>query len=388
VRDGNEKLEATRDASGGTIYASEKHMFEIDSKALARTTTSRTGAPLVCRSAIAALALGAVTACVTVDHNTAASLGTAGMQATQALSAQASGAAQTLGDLSQWWGVRDTLVCVRVHKSDATKAPTADPRETCIKNAKSPQPDPSVEKLITVLNKGKQATDTLNQAYAAFVDLAHYNAGQQVTAALNTSFTDINAFLKAASALPGAAALAPISSTVEKAAAGVVGFIADNKQNAQILAANKDLQSANDALYSGLGAESKAMTSILVTLQQERQALYQSGFDAGLIDPTDILTPVFGEAYPGLRLQKAAPENQDVVKAAAQNVITLQDKQIDAAISSSYATSLSTLHALSVQHQKLANNESLNIDQIQTEVSNLKADISQINSSTTTSIKK
>jgi hypothetical protein len=318
------------------------------------------------------------------------------MQATQALSTQAGGAVQTLGDLSQWWGVRDTLVCANVHKPDAkkipiadpTKTPIADPREICIKNAESPQQDPNVDQLIKVLGKGKQATDTLNQAYAAFVDLAHYNAGQQATAALNTSFTDINAFLKAASVLPGAAALAPISTTVEKATAGVVGFIADNRENAQILAANKDLQSASDALYAGLEAEKNAMTSILVTLQTERQSLYDSGFEAGLIDPTDILTPVFDQAYPGLRLQKPIEANRDVVQAAAIYVRAQQDKQVDAAIAASYTSSLSTLHALSAQHQKLADKQSLNIEQIQTEVSNLKSDISQIRGSSTSSAKK
>lgn len=356
-------------------------MLKTMSTAVARTTLDRrAGTILALRSAAAAALLGTVTACVTVDHNTAASLGTAGMQVTQALSTQATGAVQTLGNLNQWWGVHDTLVCVNVSKADAKKA--------CIAGAASPSQDPSVKLLIDVLNKSKQATDTLNQAYSAFVDLAHYNAGQEATAALKTSFTDINSFLSAASALPGAVAVAPISATIEKATAGVVGLIADNKQNAQILAANKDLQSANDALYDGLSAESKAMTSILMTLQQERQALYQSGFDAGLINPTDILTPVFAEAYPGLRLQTPTVEDRDVVKAAAQNVLTLQDKQTNAAISSSYAASLSTLHALSAQHQKLANSQSLNIGQIQTEVSNLKADISQMSSSATSSTKK
>jgi hypothetical protein len=336
---------------------------------------------LVLRSMVASVVVCMATACVTVDHNTAASLGTAGMQATQALSTQAAGAAATLGDLSQWWGVRDTLVCVNLR--------TPELRQTCITGAASPSVDPNVQRLIVVLNKSKQATDTLNQAYSAFVDLAHYNSGQEATAALNSSFTDINSFLKAASELtPAGVALAPISTTVEKATAGVVAIIADNKQNAQILLANKDLQSANDALYQGLSAESKAMTSILLTLQQERQALYQSGFEAGLIDPTDILTPVFGEAYPGLRLQKPSEANRGVVTAAAQNVLSQQDKQTNAAISSSYASSLSTLHALSTQHQKLADGQSLNIGQIQTEVSNLKSDISQMNSSTPSSTKK
>ena len=312
-----------------------------------------------------------------MDHNTAASLGTAGVQATQTLSTQASDAVQTLGELSQWWGVHDILLCVNVGNAEARKA--------CIDGAASPSPNPSVKQLMDVLTKSKLASDTLNQAYSAFVDLAHYNAGQQATAALQTSFTDINSFLSAASALPGAVALAPISTTVEKATAGVVALIADNKQDAQILAANKDLQSANDALYKGLSAEGKAMTSILITLQAERQALYRSGFDAGLIDPTDILTPAFGEAYPGLRLQKPPAESRDVVKAAAQTVLTLRDQQTNAAIASSYTASLATLHALSTQHQKLADKQSLNLGQIQTEVSNLKADISQMSSSTASS---
>jgi hypothetical protein len=379
-------------------------MFEIVLTALTRTATGRTGALLALRNVAAAAFLSTLTACVTLDHNTAASLGTAGMQATQVLSTQSSGAIEALGDLSLWWGVHDTLVCVNVSADEpkedrdskelkevkqAKKAKAdKEAKQACVANLAPPHQDPNVEKLVNVLNKGKQAIETLNQAYAAFVDLAHYNAGEEAAKALNTSFTDINGFLTAASTLPGAVALAPISTTVEKAVAGVVGFVADNKQNAQILAANKDLQTANDALYSGLSAESKAMTSILVTLQAERQALYSSGFDAGLIDPTDILTPIFDQAYPGLRLQKPIEANRDVVQAAAKNVRAQQDKQVDAAIASSYASSLSTLHALSAQHQKLAEKKALNIGQIQTEVSNLKSDIAQIGSSTTSSTKK
>jgi len=153
--------------------------------AMARSTMSRRGTQLALRSAAAAVLASTITACVTVDHNTAASLGTAGMQATQALSTQASGAVQTLGDLSQWWGVHDTLVCVNASATDPDADERKKARETCIHKAASPQEDPSVNQLIAVLNKSKQATDTLNQAYSAFVDLAHYNAGQQATAALN-----------------------------------------------------------------------------------------------------------------------------------------------------------------------------------------------------------
>jgi hypothetical protein len=313
-----------------------------------------------------------ISGCVTVDHNTAAALGTAGVQATQVLSTQAAGAIGTLGQLNQWWGVHDTLVCV--------STPTTDTQRACLAGV-HPTPQPSTTQIVDVLNKSKQAIDTLNQAYSAFVDLAHYNAGQQATATLQSSFTDINSFLSAVSALPGAAALAPISTTVEKAAAGIIGLAADSKQNAEILAANKDLQNANDALYGGLSSESKALTSILQTLQSEREALYNSGCDAGLIDPTDILTPIFVQAYPGLRLQKPPEKDRDVVKAAAKFVIAFQDQQINAAISSTYVASLSTLHALSAQHEKLAAKQSLNLGEVQTEVSNLKADIAQISNS-------
>jgi hypothetical protein len=127
------------------------------------------------------------------------------------------------------------------------------------------------------------------------------------------------------------------------------------------------------------------MVNILQTLQRERQALYQSGFDAGIIDPTDVLTPVFSEAYSGVRLQKPDPANRIVVEAAAQKVLTFQLQQKRAGIAASYAAALSTLHALSSQHQKFADQHSLNIGQIQTEVSNLKADIAQLSDSATSS---
>jgi len=316
-----------------------------------------------------------LSSCTTVDRNAAATLGTAGENATQALSSQAAQASETLGDLNQWWGIHDELVCIN--------APNADARVACIKGASAPAPDPSVTQIIDLLAKHKQAIDTLNQAYAAFVDLAHYNAGQAATAALNTAFANVNSFTGAVSALPGATAIAPISTTVEKATAGALSIIADNEENAQILAANTDLETANDALYKGLQTESTAMTSLLVTLQAEREALYQSGFDAEIISPTDVLTPVFSEAYPGIHLQAAPAANRDVIAAAAKNVISIENQITNTAVSKSYTDALATLQAVSAQHKKLAAAQPLNLDQIEGDISSLQTNMAQVSSAST-----
>lgn len=307
-------------------------------------------------------------ACVTVDHNAAASLGTAGMQATQILSSQASGAIQTLGELNQWWAVHDTLVCLSAK---------ADLQQGCADGAAKERPDPSRQKLIGVLNKRKQAIDTLNQAYSAFVDLAHYNAGQEATSALNTTFTDINGFLSAVTAISGGTVPA-ISSTVGKVTAGVVGLVADNRQNAQILAANKDLATANEALSKGLGEEVKVMSNILKDLETEREALYKAGFDAGLINPVDVLTPVFAQAYPGVQLQSPPRANLNVVKTSASIVISLQNQHTRATIDSSYRKALLTLTELKAQHDKLDNKRTVDIGAIEREISNLKTDVAQM----------
>lgn len=321
-------------------------------------------------------------ACATVDHSAAASLGTAGVQATQVLSAEAGSAVQTLGDLNKWWHVEGTLVCINVRPKL---------RQGCIDNVAQQAEDPSVPELaqiMDVLNKQKQAIDTLNKAYAAFVNLAQYNAGQEATAALKTSFADINSFLSAVSALPGATAAAPISSTLEKLTAGVVGLIADSRQNAQIRAANKDLGIANEALYEGLSGETTAMISILSQMKIESAALYQSAYGVGLISPMDVLTPVFAGAYPGIRLQPPSAASQDVVRAAAQIVVSLQQQQTSAAVAASHRAALATLQALQAQHAKLQSKQGINIAEIQAEVSNLKADVAQMTSTSAASTNK
>lgn len=329
------------------------------------------------------LALPAIlgTACATVDHNEAASLGSAGVQATQVLSAEADGVVQTLGDLNKWWAVEETLVC--------TSTKTPDLRKTCIGNVQPVDPSaPQLAQIIDVLNKQKQAIDTLNQAYAAFVDLAQYNSGQEATAALSTSFSSIDTFLSAVSALPGATPVPAISTTLKKITGGVVGFVADSRQNAQILAADKALGIANQALYTGLNAETTTMSSLLSELHTERETLYERAFDAGLISPMAVLTPVFSEAYPGIQLQPAPAANQDVVSAAAKIVVSLQNQQASAAVVSSHKAAIATLQALQAQHGKLQSKQGIDLADIKTEVSNLKADVAQMTTTPASSANK
>ena len=335
------------------------------------------------RTAVLASAALAVTACATVDHNAAAGLGTAGVEATQVLSTETGGAIHTLDDLNKLWAIEGTLVCINARTPDLRKICTED-------IAKHPE-DPSARQLtqiIKVLNQQKHAIDTLNQAYAAFVDLVQYNAGQEATAALSTSFSDINSFLSAVSALPGVTPIPAISSTLEKVTGGIVGLIADNRQNEEILAANRDLGIANQALYEGLNAETGPMSSLLLELNSERDKLYERAFDVGIISPIAVLTPVFSDAYPGIQLQAPPAANQDVVKAAAKVVVSLKDRQASTAVISSNEAAIATLQTLQIQHGKLQTKQGINLAEIRTEVNNLRADVAQMGTTSASSTSK
>ena len=313
-------------------------------------------------------------ACATTDHSAALSLGNAGVAATQALSDQTSSMGQTVGELSPWWGVRDALACTVVAEGL---------RAACLAGATA-APDPAIAApmaaITDVIAKRKVALDTLSQAYVGFIDLAKYNAGQEATAALATSFKDISAFTGAASALvPGGAAIPAISTTIQNVAGGVVALAADSQQNRQILAASRDLHTANDAMVKGLTLERDATASLLVTLQGERAALGASALAAGLISPTDVLTPVINQAYPGVRVTAAPSANGAVVMAAAQNAMKAQGAVAMASAAKSYDDALQALRALSAQHQKLEIGQPLDLGRIEAEIASLQADIDQLN---------
>ena len=308
--------------------------------------------------------------CASADHSAALALGTAGVTATQALTDQTTSARQSLNQLTPLWGVREALVCTNVK---------AELRPGCLKGATAsadPAVAPKLAQISDVLAKRKQALSSLNQAYAAYVDLAKYNAGQEAASALATSFTKVNSFLGAASALaPGGAAIAPISTSVENVAGGVVALAADSQQNRQLLAASKDLHVANDAMVKGLTVERDATASLLVVLQGERAALGTAALKAGLLTPMDVLTPILTQAYPDAHIATPPDGNADVIMAAANNALASQRQSAVVSAPKSYDDALAALTALSAQHQKFETNQHLDLAQVEAEIANLQADI-------------
>jgi hypothetical protein len=311
--------------------------------------------------------------CAATDHSAAVALGNAGIAATQNLSDQTTSMSASVSQLAPLWGVHDVLICANVK---------VELRDVCLKGAVS-KPDPALAKQLAVINdvlaKHKAALGTLNQAYAAFVDLAKYNAGQEASASLASSFKDVNAFLAAASALsPGGGAAPVIGSKFEEAAGGVVGLMADSRQNHQILLASKDLHAATDSMTAGLALERNAVADLLTNLQSERANLAKSILDAGLVSPTEVLTPVINQAFPNATVLAPSEANNALVMAAARNVVASQGQAAVASAAKSYDDALAALRALSAQHQRLEMEEKLDLAQVEAEIANLKADAAQM----------
>ena len=314
--------------------------------------------------------------CTEVDRSSAVSLATAGESATSTLSSQASTAVQMLGSLDKWWAIDADLSCIE-------KDAAAD-RKSCLVGAgKSPgdiAAAKKVKQIVDLIKKRKQAVDALNQAYTAFADLAQYNPGQQATAALGTAYTKMNTFLSAASTLTGTP-IAPLGSMAENAGAVALSVVADAREDKLILDANASLQKANDALYAGLNAESSTMTSLFTVLEIERATIYSRAFDAGLIAPMDVINPVYASAYPGVKLQ-ANPARQDVLAATAHDIIEINAQADSSTLASTYADSLNALHALSAQHVALSKGKPIDLNVLESEISNIQANVAQITKAT------
>lgn len=321
-------------------------------------------------------------ACSTVDRDTAQTLGTAGERALSTLSSQTATSEATLDVLDEWWTVHDALVCVNARAGAV--------RTACLKNAAGssaqihpPELDQDRLRLADVMMKRKQAVDQLASAYSAFVDLAKYDAAGEAARALGTSFEGINALSKAAASIaPQGATFPLITSTFEKAAAGIVALSADERQSQLLLAASRDLHRAVDVLIGPLTAErdKAASQSLLAELEAERGALYLSGIDAGFIDPTDIVGQIFSHEFPGLKLATPPPANQTAIKAAAVAAVKAHIQAQQEAIVQSYDAALSALQALSNQHRAFETEGSIDVAAIEAEVARLQAAIASVTS--------
>ena len=324
------------------------------------------------------LAVGAaalfLAGCAGTTRDDAKQLAGAGVTATQALTAQDTSAQKTLDVLGKWWAVHDSLVCIN---------PKPGLREDCIKSVDSEAVVKYHDSLIAsrrtlsdVMRKRAEATKQLNDAYAALADLANYDAGQETATALKSTFASINELSAAASSLaPGAAALPAITSTFTTVTTGVLVFAADERQSALMLSASNDLHTALGALTAALKVErdKAASESLLSELAKERGALYESAIDAGLISPTEVLTPVFQAGYPDLKLANPPPEYAAIVKAAALHAARAQAADDQYQVVRSYDAALATLDELSKQHEALAKKQPLDFAAIEAEIKHLYA---------------
>jgi hypothetical protein len=325
------------------------------------------------------LAAVLIAACSTVNRDNAKALGMAGQMAAQALGDQATAARDAIDVLPQWWAVRDALVCANVSMG----------HDGCLKDIEKNRATSAAaaltdaqRQLSEVMTRRAQAIAELRDAYGAFVNLANYDAGEETGTAIKKLFSGVNDASKAASALlPQAAALPEITATFTTVAAGVAAFGADQRQGEAMLKASRDLHTACDALGKVLLAErdKAAAESLLVVIQTERMALYQSGVDAGLLPPIDSLSPIFASVAPGVRLAVPPEQNADVVRAAAKYAAAAQAARQQAEIVRTYDAAIATLGAVSREHAKLEGKASLDASDVIAEAKHLQSIIASLN---------
>lgn len=316
----------------------------------------------ISRYACAALFAVLLGACSGIDRDSAKALGGAGQKATQAMADQTALAARTTGALSEWWAVRDTLICINVR---------ADLRAGCLNNAAKASSDPDVrlaaaqKQVVEIMSKRSDAAVALRNAYQAFANLATYDAGAETEAALKSAFGAVNDLTKAAAVLsPGLAALSPISSTFTTVVSSAGAIVASERQRYLLLVASRDLHRAIDAMIAALTVEwdQAVVTGLLGGLVNERVAVYTGLVHSGVITPAEALTPLLAEIAPGA---KASPQaNSDVVRAAAVASIQQRARQEEAAVKSTYEATLAAFRALSAEHRRLENDKSVDVSSI------------------------
>jgi hypothetical protein len=296
-------------------------------------------------------------------------LGTAGQTATQTLVDQTEASRKTLNALPEWWGVHDALVCANIKSGTEN-------RTTCLNNIKNsihqPQPvrplDNAQKTLLEIMSKRIVAEQALRDAYQSFVNLAVYDAGTETKQAIEGALGAVNELTAAAATIaPQGVALHAISSTFTTVASGLGNFIASERQEQLILAANDDLLKATNAMTQALTVErdKAASISLFTTLGAEGDALYSTFVQSGLVSPRDALMPLLMQIAPNAQMAQIPPSaNDDVIRTAATISLAEQSRRKQNAIAASYDASLAALKALSAEHEKLKNGHEINLDSI------------------------
>lgn len=310
----------------------------------------------------AALLAVVLSACSGIDRDSAKALGGAGQKASQAMADQTALTAKTTGYLSEWWAVRDALICINVQPGL---------RASCLNIATKTSDAPDVrltaaqKQIVDIMRKRSDAAVALRNAYQAFINLAAYDAAAETEAAIQGAFGAINDLTSAAAVLsPGLAALAPISSTFTTIASSAGGIIMAERQRHLLRAASRDLHRATDAMIAALTVEldQAAATGLLAMLVAERVDVYGGLVQAGIITPADALTPLVTEIAPGAKPSPQA--NSDIARAAAVASIKQRARLEEAAVKSTYEATLAAFKALSAEHARLEDDKSIDVSVI------------------------
>lgn len=321
-------------------------------------------------------------ACAGIARNDAKAVGSAGQTAAQALVDQDRAAATKLTSIPQWYAVREDLQCV------VRPAAQQDACLALVRNPPSPvaadlaKRDKAVAVLAQIMQKRAQAAQALETAYAAFVDLATYDAGAATTAAIKTAATSIDNLSKTIGTLiPTAAPAELITPAVTSLLADVGGLVAAERQSQMLLKASKALHVACEALAKDLGAERDFTTSTLLgVLQTEAGTTYQAFLAAGLVTAPQILSPVLQSVAPGTALGANPPaENAKVIRQAAVDYLSKSGPAQAQQVQQTYDKAVAALVALAAQHEKLESGASLDVADILARVQSLEADLQQLN---------
>jgi hypothetical protein len=306
------------------------------------------------------LLFSALAACAGMDRDAGQALGTAGQTASQALVDQADATRTTIDALPEWWVVHDTLVCAMTRSGPL--------RAACLNNVAagtSPALSSAQKDLSTIMQKRATAAGALRDAYQSFVNLATYDAGTETEKALRGAFGAVNDLaIAVGTAAPGAAL---ITSAFSSTASGVASLLASQRLAELMLSASRDLHKATDAMSGALTAEADrlATTSLLTTLGAEKDSLYASFVQSGLIAPRDALMPLLTQIAPGAQMAATLPKDKsDVIEAAAVASLAERSRRQQAAIAASYDACLAALKALSAQHARLEAAQPIELSQV------------------------
>lgn len=296
-------------------------------------------------------------------------LGTAGQTATQTLVDQTETARKTLNALPEWWGVHDALVCANIKSGSEGRTACLNYLNNSVHQPQPGRPLTNAQKtLLEVMSKRIVAEQALRDAYQSFTNLAIYDAGAETEQAIKGALGAVNDLTAAAATIaPQGVALHAISSTFTTVASGLGNFIASERQEQLIIAANDDLHKATDAMILALTVErdKAASISLFTTLGAEGDALYSAFVQSGLVSPRDALAPLLMQIAPNAQMVQTPPSaNDDVIRTAATVSLAEQSRRKQNAIASSYDASLAALKALSSEHVKLKNGHAINLDSI------------------------